>query len=162
MDQALAELTPLLPADLIIAKVSDQKTQTDDNLRLFIKALIEAVILVVFVGWIGFREWRSAVLLAVSIPLTLAMTFGFANILGIEIQQVSIASLIIALGLLVDDPVVADDAIKSNLALGHPSIVSAWLGATILALFPLALDGGPALAAALLCANWRPCSSYRN
>jgi len=74
MDQALAELTPLLPADLIIAKVSDQKTQTDDNLRLFIKALIEAVILVVFVGWIGFREWRSAVLLAVSIPLTLAMT----------------------------------------------------------------------------------------
>ncbi len=128
MDTALAEMTPLLPADLIIAKVSDQKTQTDDNLRLFIKALIEAVILVVFVGWLGFREWRSAVLLAVSIPLTLAMTFGFANILGIEIQQVSIASLIIALGLLVDDPVVADDAIKSNLALGHPSIISAWLG----------------------------------
>ncbi|MGB2691089.1 MAG: efflux RND transporter permease subunit, partial [Thermodesulfobacteriota bacterium] len=110
MDQALAEMSPLLPADLIIAKVSDQKTQTDDNIRLFIKALIEAVILVVFVGWLGFREWRSAVLLAVSIPLTLAMTFGFANILGIEIQQVSIASLIIALGLLVDDPVVADDA----------------------------------------------------
>ncbi len=133
MDQALAELTPLLPADLIIAKVSDQKTQTDDNLRLFIKALIEAVILVVFVGWIGFREWRSALLLAVSISLTLAMTFGFANILGIEIQQVSIASLIIALGLLVDDPVVADDAIKSNLALGHSSIISAWLGPTKLA-----------------------------
>ncbi|MEK6224339.1 MAG: efflux RND transporter permease subunit, partial [Thermodesulfobacteriales bacterium] len=133
MDQALAELTPLLPDDLIIAKVSDQKTQTDNNLRLFIKALIEAVILVVFVGWLGFREWRSAVLLAVSIPLTLAMTFGFANIMGIEIQQVSIASLIIALGLLVDDPVVADDAIKSNLALGHPSIISAWLGPTKLA-----------------------------
>lgn len=133
MDQALAELAPLLPSDLIIAKVSDQKTQTDDNLRLFVKALIEAVILVVFVGWLGFREWRSAVLLAVSIPLTLAMTFGFANILGIELQQVSIASLIIALGLLVDDPVVADDAIKSNLALGHPSIISAWLGPTKLA-----------------------------
>ncbi len=133
MDQALAEMSQLMPADLIIAKVSDQKTQTDDNLRLFVKALIEAVILVVFVGWIGFREWRSAALLAVSIPLTLAMTFGFADILGIEIQQVSIASLIIALGLLVDDPVVADDAIKSNLALGHPSIISAWLGPTKLA-----------------------------
>jgi len=133
MDQALAELSPLIPADIIIAKVSDQKRQTDDNLRLFIKALIEAVILVVFVGWIGFREWRSAALLAVSIPLTLAMTFGFAYLLGIEIQQVSIASLIIALGLLVDDPVVADDAIKSNLALGHPSIISAWLGPTKLA-----------------------------
>ncbi|NIX01409.1 MAG: AcrB/AcrD/AcrF family protein, partial [Phycisphaerae bacterium] len=97
------------------------------------KALIEAVILVVFVAWIGFREWRSAALLAVSIPLTLAMTFGFANLLGIDIQQVSIASLIIALGLLVDDPVVANDAIKSNLALGHPPIMSAWLGPTKLA-----------------------------
>lgn len=133
MDQALTELRPLLPSDLIISKVSDQKTQTDDNLRLFVKALIEAVILVVFVGWIGFREWRSALLLAVSIPLTLAMTFGFANLLGVEIQQVSIASLIIALGLLVDDPVVADDAIKSNLAIGHPSIIAAWLGPTKLA-----------------------------
>ena len=133
MDQALSELAPLLPSDLIIAKVSDQKVQTDDNLRLFVKALIEAVILVVFVGWIGFREWRSAALLAVSIPLTLAMTFGFANLLGIELQQVSIASLIIALGLLVDDPVVADDSIKKNLALGHPSIIAAWLGPTKLA-----------------------------
>jgi len=133
IDGALSSLGPLLPSDLIIAKVSDQKTQTDDNLRLFVKALIEAVILVVFVGWIGFREWRSAALLAVSIPLTLAMTFGFADLLGIEIQQVSIASLIIALGLLVDDPVVADDAIKSSLANGHPPIISAWLGPTKLA-----------------------------
>lgn len=133
LDQINAKIAPLLPEDLIITKVSDQKQQTDDNLRLFVKALIEAVILVIFVAWIGFREWRSALLLAISIPTTLAMTFGFANLLGIDIQQVSIASLIIALGLLVDDPVVADDAIKSNLAIGHPPIISSWLGPTKLA-----------------------------
>src|SRR5262249_47606253 len=49
------------------------------------------------------------------------------------IQQVSIASLIIALGLLVDDPVVAGDAIKRGLAEGHPPLVAAWLGPTKLA-----------------------------
>ena len=56
-----------------------------------------------------------ALLMALSIPITLAMTFGMMHLLGIDIQQVSIASLIIALGLLVDDPVVAGDAIKREL-----------------------------------------------
>src|SRR5207237_9073589 len=51
----------------------------------------------------------------------------------IDLQQVSIATLIIALGLLVDDPVVAGDAIKRDLALDHPSLVAAWLGPTKLA-----------------------------
>src|SRR5262249_33245642 len=54
-------------------------------------------------------------------------------VLGIDIQQVSIASLIIALGLLVDDPVVASDAIKRSLANGWKGIVAAWLGPTKLA-----------------------------
>jgi multidrug efflux pump subunit AcrB len=71
--------------------------------------------------------------MAISIPITLAMTFGFAYVLRIDLQQVSIATLIIALGLLVDDPVVAGDAIKRSLAEDHPGIVSAWLGPTKLA-----------------------------
>ena len=61
------------------------------------------------------------------------MTFGMIHVLGIDVQQVSIAALIIALGLLVDDPVVAGDAIKRDLALGHPPVVAAWLGPTKLA-----------------------------
>src|SRR5262245_6394461 len=71
--------------------------------------------------------------MALSIPITLAMTFGIVLVLGIDLQQVSIASLIIALGLLVDDPVVAGDAIKRDLAVGHPPVVAAWLGPTKLA-----------------------------
>ena len=68
-----------------------------------------------------------------AIPLTLAMTFGMMYLLGIDLQQVSIASLIIALGLLVDDPVVAGDAIKRELSAGDPPIQAAWLGPTKLA-----------------------------
>jgi multidrug efflux pump subunit AcrB len=71
--------------------------------------------------------------MALSIPLTLAMTFGMMSVLGIDLQQVSIASLIIALGLLVDDPVVAGDAIKRELAARHPPRIAAWLGPTKLA-----------------------------
>jgi multidrug efflux pump subunit AcrB len=96
-------------------------------------SLYEAVVLVVLVSLIGFWEWRSALLMVLSIPITLAMTFGLMHMLGIDLQQVSIASLIIALGLLVDDPVVAGDAIKRSLADGQPPVVAAWLGPTKLA-----------------------------
>ena len=133
LDQAKAELEHIIPSDLIIAKTSDQPEQVEDNMDLFMEALLEAIILVVLVAWFGFREWRSAFLMAFSIPITLSMTFGLMYLLGIDLQQVSIATLIIALGLLVDDPVVANDAIKSNLAIGHPPEVASWLGPTKLA-----------------------------
>ncbi|HKE32854.1 MAG TPA: efflux RND transporter permease subunit, partial [Candidatus Angelobacter sp.] len=133
VDEKLAAVRSYLPDDLIIARTSDQPLQVKENIDLFMGALYEAIILVVVVSLIGFWEWRSAVLMAISIPITLAMTFGMMHMLGIDIQQVSIATLIIALGLLVDDPVVAGDSIKRGLAEGHPSIVASWLGPTKLA-----------------------------
>jgi multidrug efflux pump subunit AcrB len=133
VDAALEELEQRLPEDLILARTSDQPLQVEENIHLFMTSLYEAVALVVLVSLVGFWEWRSALLMALSIPLTLAMTFGIMHALGIDLQQVSIASLIIALGLLVDDPVVAGDAIKRSLADGRPPVVAAWLGPTKLA-----------------------------
>ncbi len=133
VDTALANARKELPPDLIFARTSDQPLQVSENVHLFMNSLLEAVVLVVIVSLIGFWEWRSALLMALSIPITLAMTFGFMSALGIDLQQVSVASLIIALGLLVDDPVVAGDAIKRELAAGQPSEVAAWLGPTKLA-----------------------------
>ena len=82
----------------------------------------------VVVSLIGFWEWRSAVLMAISIPITLAMTFGMMYMLHIDIQQVSVATLIIALGLLVDDPVSREmqssgDWPKVSLTLSLPGLV---------------------------------------
>jgi multidrug efflux pump subunit AcrB len=128
VDGALEDLRKRLPEDLIVARTSDQPLQVQESVDLFMKSLEEAIVLVVLVSLIGFWEWRSALLMALSIPLTLAMTFGMMHAFGIDLQQVSIASLIIALGLLVDDPVVAGDAIKRELAGGHPASIAAWLG----------------------------------
>ena len=133
VDAALGRMGPRLPADLVLARPSDQALQVRENVDLFMRSLYEAIVLVVLVALVGFWEWRSAVLMAVAIPLTLAMTFGLMHLFRIDIQQVSIASLIIALGLLVDDPVVAGDAIKHDLARGYPASIAAWLGPTRLA-----------------------------
>jgi multidrug efflux pump subunit AcrB len=155
VDEALAGLKPMLPDDLMLARTSDQPLQVEENIELFSRSLLEAIVLVVVVALIGFREWRSALLVAASIPLTLAMTFGMMHLLGVDLQQVSIASLILALGLLVDDPVVASDAIKRELAQGTPIALAAWLGPSklaeailyatitnIVAYLPLLLVGG--------------------
>src|SRR5829696_1784050 len=133
IDVALAGLKQQLPEDLIYARTSDRPLQVEESIDLFMKSLYEAIILVVLIALIGFWEWRSALLMALSIPITLAMTLGMMKVLGIDLQQVSIATLIIALGLLVDDPVVAGDAIKRDLALGHKRSKAAWLGPTKLA-----------------------------
>jgi multidrug efflux pump len=133
VNDRIDEVRQLLPEDLVIERVSDQPEQVRENVNLFMSSLYEAILLVVLVALIGFWAWRSALLLALSIPITLAMTFGLMRLLGIDVQQVSIASLIIALGLLVDDPVVAADAIKRDLGQGLPRRVAAWLGPTKLA-----------------------------
>jgi multidrug efflux pump subunit AcrB len=133
VDEKLAAVKQLLPRDLVIARTSDQPRQVEENIDLFMDALYEAIGLVVLVSLIGFWEWRSALLMALSIPITLAMTFGMAHLVGMDLQQVSIATLIIALGLLVDDPVVAGDGIKRGLAAGHPNVIAAWLEPTRLA-----------------------------
>ncbi len=133
INAALSAMKGRLPTDLLIERTSDQPLQVKENIDLFMEALYEAIALVVVVALIGFWEWRAAVLMMLAIPITLSMTFGMIYLLGIDIQQVSVATLILALGLLVDDPVVAGDAIKRDLAAGDPPIQAAWWGPTKLA-----------------------------
>jgi multidrug efflux pump subunit AcrB len=131
--QRLEKLRATLPPDLIVVRTSDQPLQVEENIDLFMEALYEAIILVVIIAFVGFMEWRSTLLMALSIPITMAMTFGMSHLVGVDLQQISIATLIIALGLLVDDPVVANDAIKNELMAGTPRLHAAWIGPTKLA-----------------------------
>jgi multidrug efflux pump subunit AcrB len=130
VDDMLAKIRRKFPPDLIVARTSDQPLQVEEKVSLFMVSMYEAIALVVLVCLVGFWSWRSAALIATSIPLTLAMTFGAMQMLGVDIQQVSLATLIIALGLLVDMPVVAGDAIERELAGGTPRQLAAWIGPT--------------------------------
>ena len=133
VDKALADVRPQLPPDLIVERTSDQPKQVEELVSLLMGSLYEAIALVVIVALVGFWDWRAAMLMAASIPLTLALTFGVAQVIDIDIQQVSIATLIISLGLLVDMPVVAGDGITRELGHGRPRDVASWLGPSKLA-----------------------------
>ena len=127
VEQALDSLKGFLPDDLQIERIHNQPEEVREKVLQFDQNLLEAVAIVVLVA-VLFMEWRCALLVAVSIPVTVAMTLGICQLIGIDLQQVSIAAMIIALGLLVDDPVVAGDAINRELAHGQPPDVAAWLG----------------------------------
>ena len=73
--ERLNALKQYLPDDLIMVHTSDQPVQVKEQIDLFMDALYEAIGLVVIVSLIGFWEWRSALLMALSIPVTLSLTF---------------------------------------------------------------------------------------
>ncbi len=133
VERAMADARLSIPEDVRLEKVTDQPKQVEEKIGSFVRSLFEASVIVVVVGFLGFWEWRSATVLALSVPVTLALTFGLMKLFGLDIQQISLAALIISLGLLVDDPVVANDAIRAELDRGEERSLAAWLGPTKLA-----------------------------
>jgi multidrug efflux pump subunit AcrB len=130
VEKELEAVKKLVPSDLILEKTSDQPRQVEENIDLFNESLYEAIAIVIAISMIGFWEWRAAALLALSIPITLALAYGVMNAVRLDLQQVSIAAMIIALGLLVDNPVVASDAIKNAMAEGYDRLNASWVGPT--------------------------------
>ena len=129
-DQVMAVIDKLrsgLPDGVAIFPISDQPEEVATRIHLFIRCLGEAVVVVVLVT-LMLMNWRSALIVALAIPLTIALTLGGMSVLSVPLHQISIRALIISLGMLVDDPVVASDAIDRELAEGKPHIIAAWLG----------------------------------
>ncbi|OYW78286.1 MAG: hypothetical protein B7Z37_00325 [Verrucomicrobia bacterium 12-59-8] len=127
-EAVLAKIDSLtLPEGVKVITVSDQPAATAHRIGEFLRCFIEAVVVVVLVALL-LMDWRTALVVAVAIPLTIAMTLGGMAALHVPLQQISIAALIISLGMLVDDPVVASDGINRELADGQPRGIAAWLG----------------------------------
>jgi multidrug efflux pump subunit AcrB len=116
-----------MPEGIEFRVLSDQPTAVEHRIHHFVKCFVEAVVIVIIVG-LFLMDWRSALVLATAVPLTVAMTLVGMHLLHIPLQQISIAALIIALGMLVDVPVVASDGINRELHLGESRLRAAWLG----------------------------------
>ena len=127
VERSVQRLQPRLPEGMAIVRVSNQPAAVAQRIQGFSRCFAEAVLIVILVS-LFIMDWRSAVVVATAIPLTVAMTLGGMWLLAVPLHQISIAALIIALGMLVDDPVVACDGINREIAAGHPRQTAAWLG----------------------------------
>ncbi len=95
-----------LPVGLEVVTVADQPAVAAQALKLFLQSLAEAIVIVLAVSFLSLGM-RTGMVVALSIPLVLAMTFLFMKIFGIDLHRISLGALIIALGLLVDDAIIA-------------------------------------------------------
>jgi len=95
-----------LPTGIDVHVVADQPDIVQQSIRLFVSSLGEAIAIVLAVSFLSLGL-RTGTVVALSIPLVLAITFLLMLIFGIDLQRISLGALVIALGLLVDDAIIA-------------------------------------------------------
>jgi multidrug efflux pump len=106
LSQAMGRLQQDLPVGMDVHVVFDQPQIVKTSLNLFVRTLGEAMIIVLAVSFLSLG-WRTGTVVALSIPLVLAITFLLMKVFGIDLQRISLGALVISLGLLVDDAIIA-------------------------------------------------------
>ncbi|HWR07077.1 efflux RND transporter permease subunit [Sporomusa sp.] len=106
LDKTVAQIQKDLPLGLELNTVSNQPKVVKESINEFVKSLAEAVAIVLIVSFLSLGM-RSGMVVAFCIPLVIMGTFIFMKIFGIDLHKISLGALIIALGLLVDDAIIA-------------------------------------------------------
>ena len=115
MSKILAEQ----PIGLGVHLVADQPVVVEHAVSGFTEALFEAVVIVLAISFLSLGV-RAGLVVAIAIPLVLAITFVVMAYAGISLQRISLGALIIALGLLVDDAMIAVEMMVARLEVGDP------------------------------------------
>ncbi|GGM94484.1 resistance-nodulation-cell division (RND) efflux transporter [Dyadobacter beijingensis] len=133
----LAETEKRLPSDVKLTTIVNQPHLVDENITHFIREFFLAIFSVVVVV-ILLLPLRIAAVAAMAIPMTIAVTFALLNAFSIELHQVSLAGLIVVLGMVVDDAIVIADNYVELLDEGIDRWTAAWRSATDLVIPVLA------------------------
>ena len=137
----VGQIQAYLPVGLSLVQVQDQPAAVSRSVNEFIKVLIEAVVIVLGVSFLSlglhrrpgrhplWRRWmldaRPGLVVGVTIPLVLAVTFLAMHYFGIGLHKISLGSLIIALGLLVDDAIIAVEMMVRKMEEGYDRVRAA-------------------------------------
>jgi multidrug efflux pump len=122
--RAMAEVTAGLPLGIEPKLVADQAVTVESAISEFMTSLWQAIAIILVTSFISLGV-RAGLIIALSIPLTLAIVFPIMQLAGIDMQRISLGALIIALALLVDDAMTTTDATLTRLAAGDDKIQAA-------------------------------------
>ena len=106
LDAAMEQIKVNLPAGVEVGIVANQAEVVDTSIDQFVRSLVEAVAIVLIVSFISLG-WLAGVVVAFAVPLVLGLTLVSMLWMGIDLHRISLGALIIALGLLVDDAIIA-------------------------------------------------------
>lgn len=117
LDNTLSQIKQELPAGLEINQTVNQPKVVESSIGEFVESLVEAIVIVLIVSFASLGM-LSGVVVALTIPLVIAITFTLMYLTGIALQSISLGALIIALGLLVDDAIIATEMMIVKLEQG--------------------------------------------
>jgi multidrug efflux pump len=135
LSKTMNQLQLDLPVGMDVQVVFDQPQIVKTSLNLFVSTLGEAMAIVLAVSFLSLG-WRTGTVVALSIPLVLAMTFLAMKLFGIDLQRISLGALVIALGLLVDDAIIAAEMMVVKMEQGWDRFKAATFAYTSTA-FPM-------------------------
>ncbi|MDF2524402.1 MAG: acriflavin resistance protein [Clostridiales bacterium] len=135
LSKTIDQIKQDLPLGFEINQVSNQPKVVEESIGEFVKSLREAIIIVLIVCFISLGV-RSGVVVALCIPLVIAGVFACMQMMGIDLHKVSLGALIIALGLLVDDAIIAVEMMSVKLEQGWDMFKAACFAYTATA-FPM-------------------------
>ncbi|AMN44304.1 efflux RND transporter permease subunit [Rhodoplanes sp. Z2-YC6860] len=103
---ATQEFMKAVPQGFELEQIADQPVVVEHAVGEFVHSFIEALAIVLFVSFLALG-WRTGIVVALSVPLVLAIVFIIMNAMGLDLHRITLGALIIALGLLVDDAIIA-------------------------------------------------------
>jgi multidrug efflux pump len=113
----LATIEPTLPLGVHLTAISDQSAVVAVDVGDFQESFLEALAIVLLVSFVSLG-WRTGIVVAISVPLVLAGVFIGMKLMGIDLQRISLGAMVIALGLLVDDAIIAVETMAVKLEQG--------------------------------------------
>ena len=113
----VAQIEPTLPLGVHIGELNDQSKVVAADVGDFQESFLEALAIVLLVSFISLG-WRTGIVVAISVPLVLAGVFMGMRVIGIDLQRISLGAMVIALGLLVDDAIIAVETMTVKLEQG--------------------------------------------
>ncbi|MFV3403420.1 efflux RND transporter permease subunit [Pseudomonas sp. NY15463] len=124
LEGEFARLAQGLPAGMQLRKVSDQPAAVQAGVGEFVQVLVEALAIVLLVSFFSLGV-RTGLVVALAIPLVLAMTFALMHYFGIGLHKISLGALVLALGLLVDDAIIAVEMMAIKMEQGYDRLKAA-------------------------------------
>src|SRR5437868_13115641 len=112
-----AQFMAAVPQGFDLEQIADQPMVVEHAVGEFVHSFIEALAIVLFVSFLALG-WRTGIVVALSVPLVLAIVFIVMNAMGLDLHRITLGALIIALGLLVDDAIIAVEMMVVKMAQG--------------------------------------------
>ncbi len=121
---ATAEFMKAVPEGINVDLIADQPKVVEHAVGEFVHSFIEALAIVLFVSFVALG-WRTGIVVAASVPLVLAIVFIVMNSMSLDLHRITLGALIIALGLLVDDAIIAVEMMVVKMEQGWDRIRAA-------------------------------------